>query len=61
MKMQKILKAKKVNGKYKEKSLVYWKIESPKIEETDIIEGEVVENKTEEGKNLLNDFEKNKA
>ena len=61
MKMQKILKAKKVNGKYKEKSLVYWKIESPKIEETDIIEGEVLQNKTGEGVVLINDFEKNKA
>ena len=51
----------KVNGKYKEKSLVYWKIESPEIEETDIIEGEVLQNKTGEGVVLIDDFEKNKA
>ena len=45
MKIQRILKAKKNRGKYKEKSLVSWKIDQPEIDNEDIIlEGEFTEN-----------------
>jgi hypothetical protein len=43
LKIQRILKGKKINGKYKDNSCVYWKIEKPKIDEEDImIEGEII-------------------
>ena len=45
MKIQRILKAKKNRGKYKEKSLVSWRIDTPDIDNEDIIlEGEFTEN-----------------
>ena len=45
MKIQRILKAKKNRGKYKEKSLVSWRIDQPEIDNEDIIlEGEFTEN-----------------
>ena len=44
LKLQRILKAKKNRGKYKEKSLVSWKIDNPGIDNEDIIlEGEFTE------------------
>ena len=44
MKVQRILKAKKINGKYKDQSCVYWKVNNPLIDKEDILlEGEIIE------------------
>ena len=44
MKVQRILKAKKINGKYKDQSCVYWKVNNPLIDREDILlEGEIIE------------------
>ena len=44
LKLQRILKAKKNRGKYKEKSLVSWRIDKPQIDAEDIThEGEFTE------------------
>jgi hypothetical protein len=54
--IQDILKAKRIRGHYKEKSLVSWRIESPDLENEDIVlEGEF----TEEPEAI--DFEKDRA
>ena len=44
LKMQRVLKAKRVPGKYKDKSCVSWKIDKPEIDKEDIIlEGQAVD------------------
>ena len=54
--IQDILKGKKVRGKYKEKSLVSWRIDKPDIENEDI----VLEGEFTEGTEAI-DFEKDRA